>query len=164
MRSKLQLVSLPNSRHQEQKLVFQFRLIWDEKKTGYHTSRVWDRAMLLLELPWVTMWLLQRVTCFTSFLIGWNNSCNVLKVVRASKLFSCKSKTGLDTNGFHSTWHKLHVLLWFIDRRQSLQILLYSYSWADDLNAYAIWKIYTWWRRKTPPQGMSGLRLTTHGK
>lgn len=122
---KILLDSLPNSYHREKKFVFELRRLIRGQKGQVTTllgaTRVWDRAMLLLELSWVIMWLLKRFTCFPSFLIGWNHSCNMLKLVRASKLFSCKSKTGLDSNELNSTRHKLHILIWFPDRRQSLQ-------------------------------------------
>lgn len=131
---KILLDSLPKflSPREEIRIRIIRRLIRGQKgqvTTLLGATRVWDRAMLLLELSWVIMWLLKRFTCFPSFLTGWNHSCNMLKLVRASKLFSCKSKTGLDSNELNSTWHKLHIWIWFPDRRQSLQKSLYSYSW-----------------------------------
>ena len=88
MRSKSNLVNFQILVHESRTSI---RILTDSrwKKSGYYTSWVSDRTILLLALSWVMMWLLIRYLeslcgclkglCFLSFLIGWNQSCNAFK-------------------------------------------------------------------------------------
>lgn len=74
-------------------------------------------------LSWVIIWLLKRVSCFPSFLIGWNHSCSVQGKRDVFSANHARVKPDVNSSGFSRSWHQFMFLLRFVDRRQSLENL-----------------------------------------